>query len=401
VDRVDQAVPLSAPLHRESFAGLQKKHRCRCRVKIGETETNASNGLERLSSEEPRGHIPGSPWTLNILVSSRAFAPSLGGIETVSALLAEEFVKADHSVVIVTQSAGTSDRTEFGAPIVRGASPRQLRQLVKWCDVFWHNNLSIRATWPGLLLGKPLVVTHSGSYCRRPMGLDAVLRLKHAIVNRVTSVAISRYVASFFKTRSIIIPNPYDAYVFQARLPQSERKREFVFLGRLVEEKGLDILLEALSRLRRRDLRPQLTVVGSGPELEKMRELTRRLGLEAQVQFQGARTGSELASTLNQHQTLVVPSRYDEPFGVVALEGIACGCAVIASSGGGLPEAIGPCGITFPNGDIAALEQALERLSTRPDERERLTAQSAEHLLQFQPRLVAERYLELFQTVAL
>jgi glycosyltransferase involved in cell wall biosynthesis len=73
---------------------------------------------------------------------------------------------------------------------------------------------------------------------------------------------------------------------------------------------------------------------------------------------------------------------------------------VIASSGGGLPEAIGPCGITFPNGDIGALEQALERLLTQPDKRGRLIAEGPRHLLQFQPHLVAARYLELFQTVA-
>jgi glycosyltransferase involved in cell wall biosynthesis len=325
----------------------------------------------------------------------------LGGIETVSALLAQEFVKMGHSVVVVTQSAGDTVQTEFGAPIVRGASPRQLVRLVKWCDVFWHNNLSIRTMWPALLLRKPLVVTHSGSYCRRPVGLDFILRLKHAVVNRVTSVAISRYVASFFKTRSIIIPNPYDDHVFRTQLPQSERKRELVFLGRLVTEKGLDILLHSLSRLRARNIRPQLTVVGAGPERAQMEQLAQELDLVSQVHFRGAQNGAELSETLNAHQILVVPSKYDEPFGVVALEGIACGCAVIGSSGGGLPEAIGPCGITFPNGDISALEQALERLLTQPDERERSSAESPKHLLQFQPRLVAERYLALFQTVTL
>jgi len=296
---------------------------------------------------------------LNILISSHAFAPSLGGIETVSALLAEEFVKLGHSVVIVTQSPGETRQTQFGAPIVRAPSPGRLVQLVKWCDVFWHNNLSIRTMWPALIWKKPLVVTHSGSYCRRPAGLDFVLRLKHAIVNRVTSVAISQYVASFFKTRSVVIPNPYDAHIFQAHVPQSERKRELVFLGRLVQEKGLDLLLQALSRLRQRNLRPQLSVVGAGPEQTRMEELTQTLDLGSQVQFRGPKSGGELSDTLNEHQTLVVPSRYDEPFGVVALEGIACGCAVVASSGGGLPEAIGLCGITFPNGDIGALEQAL------------------------------------------
>ena len=336
---------------------------------------------------------------MNILISSHAFAPSLGGIETVSALLADEFVGLGHSVVIVTQTPGEADRTDSGASIVRAPSAGRLLQLVKWCDVFWHNNLSLRSVWPAVFLRKAIVVTHSGSYCLRPAGLDLALRTKHAVVNRVTSVAISRYVASFFKTHSIVIPNPYDAHVFQARVPPAERKREIVFLGRLVSEKGLDILLESLGQLRQRDLRPQLTVVGSGPEQARMEELTKSLGLEAQVQFRGAQTGSDLATILNQHQTLVVPSRYDEPFGVVALEGIACGCAVITSSGGGLPEAIGPCGITFPNGDISALAQALERLLTQPEERERLIAGSPEHLRQFQPRLVAERYLELFRTV--
>jgi glycogen synthase len=74
---------------------------------------------------------------------------------------------------------------------------------------------------------------------------------------------------------------------------------------------------------------------------------------------------------------------------------------VIASSGGGLPEAIGPCGITFPNGDVNALSDAVERLLTQPDERERLIAEGPRHLVQFQPRRVAERYIELFQTVTL
>jgi glycogen synthase len=336
---------------------------------------------------------------LNILISSHAFAPSLGGIETVSSLLAEEFSGMGHAVVVITQTADGPDHAEFGVPIVRRPSLGRLFELVKWCDVFWHNNLSLRTAWPALFLRKPLVITHTGSYCRQPVGLDAGLRLKHALVNHVTSVAISQYVASFFKTHSVVIPNPYDVRVFHTYAPKAERRRELVFLGRLVSEKGLDILLETLARLRQRQLHPQLTVIGAGPELAQMQELTKKLGLESQVQFSGAKSGAELARALNEHQILVVPSRYDEPFGVVALEGIACGCAVIGSSGGGLPEAIGPCGITFPNEDIAALEKALELLLTQPNERERLTADGPRHLAQFQPHLIADRYLDLFQTV--
>ncbi len=338
---------------------------------------------------------------MNILISSHAFAPSLGGIETVGALLAEEFVKMGDSVVVITQTVDGPNLTQTAIPIVRAPSPSRLRRLTKWCDVVWHNNLSLRTVWPALLTGKPLVITHQGSYSRRPVGVDLGLRIKHALANRVTSVAISRYVASFFKPAPVVIYNPYDAETFRTHVPPAGRTHELLFLGRLVSEKGLDTLLEALGRLRQRQLRRRLTVVGSGPEQANMQELTKRLGLEDQVQFRGAQSGSELAATLNQHQILVVPSKYDEPFGVVALEGIACGCAVIGSDGGGLPEAIGPCGITFPNGDIGALENVLERLLTRPEEREGLIAAGPKHLTQFQPALVAQRYRELFGTLAL
>ena len=338
---------------------------------------------------------------MNILISSHAFAPSLGGIETVGALLAEEFVKMGDSVVVITQTLDKSDLTQSAIPIVRAPSLGRLRRLTKWCDVFWHNNLSLRTVWPALLARKPLVITHQGSYCRQPVGWDFGLRIKHALANRVTSVAISRYVASFFKPVPVVIYNPYDAEIFRTHVPPARRTHELLFLGRLVSEKGLDTLLEALGRLRQRQVRPQLTVIGSGPEQLNMQELTKRLGLEDQVKFLGAQSGAELAATLNQHKILVVPSKYDEPFGVVALEGIACGCAVIGSNGGGLPEAIGSCGITFPNGDIAALENALERLLTRREEREELIAAGLKHLIQFQPALVAQRYRELFDTLTL
>ena len=55
-------------------------------------------------------------------------------------------------------------------------------------------------------------------------------------------------------------------------------------------------------------------------------------------------------------------SRWAEPFGIVALEGIACGCAVVGTALGGLPEAIGPCGLTVPNADTSAMGRALRSL---------------------------------------
>ena len=329
-------------------------------------------------------------------MSSHAFAPSIGGIETVSALLADEFCRMGHEVTVATQ---TPDGLGDMFSVVRQPSGPKLFSLVKWCDVFWHNNLSLRTVWPALFLRKPLVITHQGSYSRRPSGLDLALRLKHAFAGRAKSVAISRFVASFFKPEPVVIPNPYDARVFTLASPATERAGDLIFVGRLVSEKGLDVLFESLGRLRQRGLKPRLMIVGSGPEERSLRELAERGGIHDQVTFAGAKRGKELYEILNRHKILVVPSRYDEPFGVVALEGIACGCAVVGSSGGGLPEAIGPCGITFPNGNADALASALEQLLAAPDERQRLAANRSQHLAQFHPATIAESYLNLFRSL--
>ncbi|MEP6686325.1 MAG: glycosyltransferase family 4 protein [Verrucomicrobiota bacterium] len=334
---------------------------------------------------------------MKILLSSHAFAPSIGGIETVSGLLAEEFVRLGHAVTVVTQTPDESTE-EFTYPVIRQPSFGELFRAIKWCDVFWQSNLSLRTVWVGMLLRKPIVITHHGSYCRRPTGIDLVLRLKHTIVQRTTSVAISRAVAACFRTASAIIPNPYDVRKFIDCPPGAERSSDLIFLGRLVSEKGIDVLLEALARLRTRALFACLTIVGTGPEQSAMQQMAERLGLGDQVTFAGPKRGEELVSLLRGHRILVIPSRYDEPFGVVALEGIACGCIAVGSSGGGLSEAIGPCGLTFPNGDAGALARVLEQLLRQPDEQQGLAANAPQHLAKFHPAVIAEAYLALFRS---
>ncbi len=333
---------------------------------------------------------------MKILISSHAFAPSIGGIETVSALLAAEFVRLGHPVTVVTQTP--ADRADkFPYPVVRRPSLGELSKAIQWSDIYWQNNLSLRTLWPALLVSKPIVITHQGSYCRAPRGFDFVQRLKHTIVRHTTSVAISQAVAACFATKSTIIHNPYDARNFSLEPSGRAKTRELIFLGRLVSEKGVDLPLEALSLLQTRNLFPSLTIVGSGPELSAMKQLAARLKLDAQITFKGPKRGGELQAILREHQILVVPSRYNEPFGVVALEGIASGCVVVGSQGGGLPEAIGPCGLTFPNGDVPALADTLTSLLQSPNEQRRFLASAQQHLARFHPATIADSYLALFR----
>ncbi|HEY2737883.1 MAG TPA: glycosyltransferase, partial [Thermoanaerobaculia bacterium] len=207
-----------------------------------------------------------------------------------------------------------------------------------------------------------------------------------------------RAIAADLDTPSVVISNPYRDELFH-EIPGSERTRDLAFVGRLVSDKGVDLLLDAMALLAGRGLRPSLSIIGDGPERPALEAQARRLGLADQVAFLGIRKGSELTGILNHHRILVVPSRYNEPFGIVALEGIACGCVVVASAGGGLPEAVGPCGLTFPNGDTEALANELEHLLRDPETSRSLLLHASDHLALHRAGTIASAYLSVFEDV--
>src|SRR5262249_5050801 len=211
-------------------------------------------------------------------------------------------------------------------------------------------------------------------------------------------IAISRAVAADLPVPATIIPNPYRDDVFR-RSNDGPRPYELAFVGRLVSDKGAALLLQALSLLAREGLTPRLLLIGGGPEEPALRTQAAALGLEQHIAFAGPRRGPELAELLNQARILVVPSLWAEPFGIVALEGIACGCVVVGSERGGLPEAIGPCGLTFENGNAGALASQLKRLLTEPDLHSKLRQGAADHLAKFQPQHITAAYLRLMRKV--
>jgi glycogen(starch) synthase len=332
---------------------------------------------------------------MRILFSSHAFAPSIGGLETVSRNLAEEFARRGHEVRLITQTSAAdpdSGGEPLPFPIWRRPSVRTLLALTRWCDVYFHNNISLPRVWPLLLAPRPWIVAH---HVWIPHSGTAG-RLKHLALRYATGISISQAIAEHIATPSVVIPNPYDDVTFRMQ-PGVERTRDLVFVGRLVSDKGVPLLLHALAALRDAGLRPSLSLIGSGPEEAKLQRQTAELNLESQVRFLGARRGPELVRILNEHRIIVVPSLWQEPFGLVALEAIACGCVAIGSAGGGLRDAIGPCGITFPNGDCHALRVALELLLRDPDGLEPLRRHAEQHLRRHRLENVAQEYLAVFE----
>ena len=331
---------------------------------------------------------------VKILICSYAFHPSVGGIESVSAALADEFLRMGHDVRVVTETVG--DGTEPHAyPVLRHPSAFTLWSCYRWADVVWHNNLSLRLLWPRFFSATRCFVT-TQTWLSGTLGLETpASRVKRWVLRCCRNISISQTIASHLQTPSVVLGNPYRSEVYYAD-PTIPRELKLVFVGRLVSDKGLLLLLQALVRLRSLDLSPALTVVGSGPERAACEALVKDSDLSRQVNFLGPLSGKPLREILHAHEILVIPSRWAEPFGVVALEGIACGCVVLGTQDGGLPEAIGPCGIVCENNHVEALAEALRDLLTSSELREKLRAAASRHLPHYTASHLASRYLELF-----
>lgn len=339
---------------------------------------------------------------MKILFCSVPFRPSVGGIETVSALLAERFAGAGHEVTLVTRTAGRG--ADAGADdgagddayrIVRQPGLLRLASLVAWADVVFHNNISLRFAWPQLIVRRPWVVAHHTWIPQRELAAT----LKRRVLRHARQIAVSQAVAQSLPGPCTVVPNPYADDVFRPAPEDAAapRETELVFVGRLVSDKGVDVLLDALALLARRGRSLRLSVVGDGPEAPALAARARRLGIEGQVSFLGRRGSHELALLLRRHQVLVVPSTWEEPFGVVALEAIACGCVPLVARSGGLPEAVGRCGRVVARGDPLALARGIESLLDQPGVLAGHRAEAAAHLERHGRDRVARDYLQVIE----
>ena len=135
------------------------------------------------------------------------------------------------------------------------------------------------------------------------------------------------------------------------------------YVGRLVEEKGVDLLLEALAGL------PgswRAYILGSGPAGEALQNQAQELGLSSRVSFDQWISSAQMPAYYRQLDALVLPSRtrpnWKEQFGRVIIEAMACGVPVIGSDSGAIPGVIGDGGLIFPEDDAAALSDCLHTL---------------------------------------
>lgn len=225
---------------------------------------------------------------------------------------------------------------------------------------------------------KPLIVTMHGTDL---IGYNKTQKYKKEILNvlssakKIITVSKDNYkllneIFPDVANKTVLIPNGYNDEVFFLKQYDKEEilnklglykkyNKIVTYVGKLVEVKGIDILLKAATLYQRNDV---LTlIVGEGILLEDLQKMVKKLKLQ-NVVFIGNQTQENLRKIYNISDVVIVPSR-SEAFGLVIIEALACGTPVIGSNVGGIPDIItSQTGILFNKNDYIGLAQNILKI---------------------------------------
>ena len=255
---------------------------------------------------------------------------------------------------------------------------------------------------PGTPASRPLVTTLHGSdvrLARRNMWAPALFRrvlAKSAAVTAVSSYLADEARAMAPRAQVAVEPMPVNVTLFTPDAATPRSKDRFLFVGRLNQQKGIALLLEALAATA-----PgvSLDVAGDGEDRTALEARSRALGLEARVRWHGVRSQEQLVGLYRSATAVVIPSE-GEGLGLVAVEAHLAGAPVIAFRSGGLTDVVedGRTGVLTPPGDARALAAAMTALLERADHGAALgTAGRAAALARYSPDVVASHYATIYE----
>lgn len=238
------------------------------------------------------------------------------------------------------------------------------------------------AAWPA----KVVIVDHTSGPSESDRNVSGARRAVSHALDMITLcrvqqlVGVSEYVRrrderrfSLKPARTRVIYNGVDIQRFSPRIgDRAPGPLRVVCVANLIPAKGVDVLIRAVDKMQ--DAGVQVSIVGDGEQAEKLRQLVGELRLDHRVTFLGLR--DDVPELLRNSDILVHPAIWQEAFGLTIAEAMSCGCAVVASATGGIPEIIehGVSGLLTNPGDPDSLARTLDRLTETPSLRASLGA---------------------------
>src|SRR5690606_16004201 len=306
---------------------------------------------------------------MKVLLYSHYFYPSIGGLESVSLTLAKAFVENKiECKVVTTTDKDTPDYFPF--IVIRNPNWRQQIELIRWADVVLFNGASLAMQPWVLFFRKTFIWIHTGYQvscidgCGWVEGEKAPITpiasfLYHIKRSGIQSALLGgfklftkRIFAKYLVSKNVAItkwmlnvqPLPRQVHIYNPfpideflKSRNTTPEYDFLYLGRLVSEKGVATLLKAFyEALPRLDYSSRLLIIGDGNWKAKMEALANELQISSYVTFAGKKSGDELVEYVSKGKIAIIPSEWYEPMGGVALELMAAGKGLIVSELGGL-----------------------------------------------------------------
>lgn len=370
---------------------------------------------------------------MKILLYSSVFWPSLGGVETITATLAENIVRLGQECIVVTETPSEQEDNR-SYRVVRRPKLRERFELTRQCDLVHSNGASI-ALFPFAKLNhKPFIWTHNGYQVSCVDGLGWVdgeaapmtpipsliyhfqkkglihviqefikLAIRRYIADQVDlNIAATEWVAKRQPLKNQIVSyTPYPLNQFKLSTSEDLQKYDFIYVGRLVSEKGVPDLIKAfhllLSSPNGRE--KKLAIVGEGNIRPDLENLVSELQISDYVFFLGSQSGKNLLEIIAQSKIAVVPSVWEEPMGGVALELLAAGKNIIVSEFGGHAECVGDAGLKFKNGDYQSLYECMIKLLTDESLAQQQLENASIQIERFDEEILTQKYIDLYQSV--
>jgi len=199
-----------------------------------------------------------------------------------------------------------------------------------------------------------------------------------------SNVSVSQHVSERIALpRARVIRNGVSDAVGAGKMMEANQSGAvcFAYVGRLVAEKGVNVLIDAASILKKRGCNFRVLIIGDGPQRQALKKQAATLELAGCLEFLGFLTGDKLRAALTRVSVSIMPSIWEDAAPFSALEQMMQGQLIIGSRIGGLAEEIGDAGLTFAAGDAPELADRMQQVIKRPEWISELGKQARERAL--------------------